>query len=210
MIRVLVTGFGPFPGVPENPTAGLVAEWRARPPRLAPGVHLTLATIETAYEAIGPALRALAPEGPFDAALHFGVSGFASGFTIERRARNVALTGRPDARGHWPEQGVLKRGAADRPTRLPVERLVGALRRARVPVEVSDDAGGYLCNALFFTAVAGLVPGYAPPLAGFVHVPPVTGLSGPDEPGLISREVYLRGAGIVLAEVIAASRSARP
>ena len=208
MTRVLVTGFGPFPGVPENPTAGLVAHWRKTPPRLPPGVRLTLATIETAYSALSPALQALEADGPFDAAIHFGVSGRALGFTIERRARNFTIADRPDARGTCPLP-VLKRGAPDVPTRLPVSRIVSALRRHDVPVEVSDDAGGYLCNALFFTAVSGLVPGYTPPVVGFVHVPPVTGLSGPDDE-IMSKPVFFRGAELILAEVINASRSARP
>ncbi|MCK5746416.1 MAG: hypothetical protein KAH44_09375, partial [Oricola sp.] len=40
-------------------------------------------------------------------------------------------------------------------------------------VEWSDDAGGYLCNYVFFHSAAGLCRGLPAPMSGFVHVGPV-------------------------------------
>lgn len=207
MTRVLVTGFGPFPGVPHNPTDGLIRAWRAAPPRLPPGVRLTLAVLDTRFDRFTAALETALPEGPFDVGLHFGVAESASGFLIETRARNRLAAGRADAVGGVASTEVVARGLSDRPTRLPVARLIAALRTRGLPVETSNDAGAYLCNALFMTVIAGRVRGYDPGIAGFVHVPGVTGLSGPGVRGPIDRDAFLSGAAALLRAALSASRA---
>ena len=52
-----------------------------------------------------------------------------------------------------------------------------ALESGGHAVEWSDDAGGYLCNYVFFHSAAGLCRGLAAAISGFVHVGPVE-LSG--------------------------------
>jgi pyroglutamyl-peptidase len=60
------------------------------------------------------------------------------------------------------------------PSRLPIDRLVRALRRARIPAAVSHHAGTFLCNHVFYVALAETrVP------CGFVHLPPTSAVSLP-------------------------------
>jgi pyroglutamyl-peptidase len=65
---------------------------------------------------------------------------------------------------------VREGGPATLPTRLPVERIVEALAAEGYEVRTSDDAGGYLCNHLFYEMLTRLPDGA---VAGFVHVPPL-------------------------------------
>ena len=58
------------------------------------------------------------------------------------------------------------------PTRLPLEKIGEALRKDGYEVRTSDDAGGYLCNHLFYELMSRLPPDK---VAGFVHVPPTQG-----------------------------------
>ena len=82
---VLLTGFGPFPGAPENPSQALVEALREVG---APGCALHAAVLPTRYHAAREAAlglhRALRP----DIAVHFGFSLKAQGFTLERVAAN--------------------------------------------------------------------------------------------------------------------------
>ena len=56
---------------------------------------------------------------------------------------------------------------------LPLDAIHEALGRASIPVEWSDDAGGYLCNTVFTLSAAHVCDGLRPVMAGFVHVPPL-------------------------------------
>ena len=59
------------------------------------------------------------------------------------------------------------------PSRLPVRRIEAALREEGVPVEESEDAGGFLCNEVFFALMTACAAGALPGVrqAGFLHVP---------------------------------------
>jgi pyroglutamyl-peptidase len=54
------------------------------------------------------------------------------------------------------------------------EALVQSVRSAGVPAMLSDDAGTYICNALYFSLLDGLGPSGS--VALFMHLPPLPGL----------------------------------
>lgn len=170
--RILVTGFGSFPGVPLNPTAALIASLSADPPAAPRGASLFFDVLEVEYRTLPARLEALGREVEPDIAIHFGVSSRATDFVVERRAQNRVCTQRPDQSGHVPAEAVIRPYGADCSSSLPVERLVGALEGQGLPASLSDDAGDYLCNFLFFLSGGGHCPGFTPGMAGFVHVPP--------------------------------------
>src|SRR5690348_14889515 len=103
---VLVTGFGPFPGVPVNATMRLLPELAQVVPKLFPDVRFVFEVLRTEWVA-GPQrlLRVLDELRP-DLALHFGVSSRARGFEIESRARNVCAA-TPDASGALPASATV-------------------------------------------------------------------------------------------------------
>ena len=171
---MLVTGFGPFPGVDDNVSGRLVnalgdalSRTRARTQShilktavLPVDWSETTLQIEDLYERHRP-----------DAALHFGVSQRARGFEIETVARN-RNGGMVDASGRLPEHDLLESGAPPmlRST-VPVKDMIAALRAARMPVRRSQDAGDYLCNAALFRGLRCVGRPNQPAMAGFVHIP---------------------------------------
>jgi pyroglutamyl-peptidase len=163
--RLLVTGFGPFPGIPRNPSAEAARRlacslrWR----RL--GLEVELAELSTAYAALDSELRPALREHAPDALLMIGVAGRAREVRIETRARNRAGILRPDARKATPRRLVLDGGPAERRTRTVPEHHVAILRRHGFRVRASIDAGDYLCNASYFAALEGNMP------VLFVHIP---------------------------------------
>jgi len=172
MTTILVTGFGPFPGAPFNPTGPLVqALARLKRPGLA-DVKLVGHVFATSYAAVERELPALIARHKPDALLMFGLAPRAKTLRVETRAHN-ALALLPDVGGASARSKIANAGPAARALPAPTMHLVNAVRAARVPAILSRDAGRYLCNYLCWRAAEAAVKPGGPRLAAFVHVPPL-------------------------------------
>jgi len=206
-MRVLLIGFGPFPGAPFNPTAALVkALARRRRPAFAE-IVCTTHVFATTYAAVDhdlPRLFALKP----DIILMFGLAGRRRQLCIETRARNAVSVLFPDASGYCPQRDVIAPGGeAALPAAAPFAGLLGAISGHRVPARLSRDAGRYLCNYAYWCALECARGGR--PLVQFVHIPPVSlkprlrrrnGVRG------LSLAALVRAGEALLIALIAASR----
>lgn len=54
---------------------------------------------------------------------------------------------------------------------LPLRPIVAAIRAARIPCEISNSAGTYLCNHVFYALMHKLTDQSGRRLGGFIHVP---------------------------------------
>ncbi len=173
--RVLLTGFGPFPGVAENPSGWLAEALAARKP--AHDVELHGHVLPTEWDAVA----ALAPD--LHAALqphvmiHFGVSPGARSLRIERSAHNQAAL-RHDARGRLPvTPAISPKGAARLDTGLPVAEIAAHLRAQGFAASASPSCGRYLCNFLYYRSLEWAQAQGRDAL--FVHVPLTHAQGGP-------------------------------
>ena len=200
-MRVLITGFGPFPGAPFNPSAALAnALARRRRPALA-GIERVVHIFATTYASVDRGLPKLLAQKP-DIVLMFGVAGRRHQLCIETRARNAVSLLFPDASGHRPRHGVIKlRGPAALAGNAPFARLGGA-----AGTRLSRDAGRYLCNYVYWRALEH-VRG-SRPLVQFVHIPPVSTKPQPrrrsSRPPTLAK--LLKSAEALLIALVAASR----
>lgn len=201
---ILLTGFGPFPGVPENASALLVRELEEAAQRRWPEFHIQAAILPTEWRA-GPARAGelLAAAKPA-IALHFGVSRQASGFTIETRGLNVA---RPaaDAAGRLPPSERLKpEGPEALHSSFPARLIVERLRQRSLPAVLSDDAGGYLCNAVLYHSLYRARQADWPIRCGFVHLPAaLSRTSAPDDtPTSLDWEQAVAGGLEIIAATV--------
>jgi pyroglutamyl-peptidase len=172
-VTILVTGFGPFPGAPFNPTRALVKRLaRLRRPALA-DVEIIPHIFPTRYAAVDRDLpRLIARHKPY-ALLMFGLASRAKTLRVETRARN-ALTLLADASGSAPPRHAIATGAAPALTMpAPTRRLLAAIRSTSVPAVLSRDAGRYLCNYLCWRAAEAATKSGDLRLAAFVHVPAI-------------------------------------
>ncbi len=169
MIRILVTGFAAFPGVQTNPSAALMAALEKKRSRFARlGIHLETRVLPVVYEGLAARLSTLCAETRPDAILHFGVAARRSCISVETRARNRANSCAVDAQGSRTRMNVLARdGAATIAVRIPAAQIAAKIRRAGIAVEISQDAGAYLCNATLYETLRTQhnLP------AGFIHIP---------------------------------------
>lgn len=155
-MTVLVTGFGPFPGTPHNPTAALALAVDGS--RIG-AIGVRAAVLPVSYrrgpdEAITYA-RALGAS----LVLGFGVASRRDRVWVERTGVRVD-SGPPDIDGRT-DTGL------EGPERVAATADVAVLAQV-LGAGISDDAGVYVCNAWLHRVVRGVgVP------VGFVHVPPV-------------------------------------
>ncbi|HEY8580591.1 MAG TPA: pyroglutamyl-peptidase I, partial [Beijerinckiaceae bacterium] len=84
-IKILVTGFGAFPGAPANPTTAILKrlERDHRRSLALAGVELRTAVLPVVYE--GAEARAAAAVDDADAVLHLGLAGRRRALTLEAR-----------------------------------------------------------------------------------------------------------------------------
>jgi len=158
MTDVLVTGFEPFGKHEVNPSQ-LIAE-------ALDGVVLPVSYARAAVELE----RALDDRDP-EIAIAFGLADDRDAITPERFAHNLDeadTTDNDDAPGSGAE--IDAAGPIAYRSTLPVDEIVAALREREIPAAVSRDAGGYLCNHVFYALMHTLKPGR---MGGFVHVPPL-------------------------------------
>jgi pyroglutamyl-peptidase len=172
-MRVVITGFGPFPGALYNPTPELVARLlKLRRPALA-DVTLSAHVFPVTYRAVDAQLPALLDERRPDALLMFGLAARTPYVRIEMRARNDVTTLWPDGAGaHGARRAKIAPGGASALAfGAHGERLVRAAQLTGIDARASRDAGRYLCNYLCWRAIEAAAQAPAPLAAAFVHVP---------------------------------------
>lgn len=170
---ILITGFGPFPGTPFNPSEPLAIELaRRRHPAFA-SVRRVVHVFRVTYEAVDQELPALIVREKPAVLIMFGLASRTKHVRIETRARNVLTRAVPDADGQIPLISAIAPGAPMALSlRAPAQRLLMAARATGVPAVLSHDAGHYLCNYLCWRAAEAVSAG-ALRLAAFIHIPGV-------------------------------------
>src|ERR1700741_1785863 len=106
-MNILLTGFGPFPGAPFNPTGRLEVKL-ARSRRLTQsGAQCTSHVFCTSYDAVDSELQALLERAKPDVIVMFGLAGRTRHLRIEMHAHNVVSCVIPDAMRSTPLIGTI-------------------------------------------------------------------------------------------------------
>jgi pyroglutamyl-peptidase len=163
--ELLLTGFGPFAEHATNPS-GEVAQ-RLDGERIG-RLRVRGVLLDVAWARAGTALCAAVHAVRPAAVLALGVAP-SPALRIERSAENRDRPRIPDVDGVLRAPGPIRAdGPATIPTRLPWGPILRDLESAGFEAVASDDAGGYLCNHVFYLLLDGLADDGP---AGFVHVP---------------------------------------
>jgi pyroglutamyl-peptidase len=167
--RVLLTGFEPFGGERTNPSWEAVRTAAAHP---LPGVELATALLPCVFGASFAALRAAVDAAAPDLVVCVGQAGGRPDLSVERIAVNVDDARIPDNAGGQPvDEPVVPGGPAAYFAVLPIKACVAAIRGAGLPARVSQTAGTFVCNHVFY-GLMHLIATERPALrGGFVHVP---------------------------------------
>jgi pyroglutamyl-peptidase len=168
-LRILVTGFDPFGGASWNPSGDITRSLHGQTIAGATIVGRILPVVwNAAPRLLGQYLEEVRP--------HIAISlGMALDcLEIETQATNRRRSDRRDNDGVLP---IPPRDIATTslPTALPVDAIVNALADDG-GIQVSDDAGGFLCEEVFFALMSAHAEMQAAARwpfrrAGFIHVP---------------------------------------
>jgi pyroglutamyl-peptidase len=199
--RILISGFGPFPGAPRNPTMAIVRHLLRSHSSRFQNVELLAEELPTKWSILDHFTSVIEGTKP-DAILMFGLSGRRLKISVEKRAINRALMLRSDVAGKKPNQLQLKKGASDfQHSSFDAARMTAAMVQAGLKARPSNDAGTYLCNALLWTALESGVPSI------FVHVPLPVSAHRPKRDRASRRmgaQALARAGEVALSEVLKA------
>jgi pyroglutamyl-peptidase len=177
---ILLTGFEPFGGEAINPS-WIAAEAAARVLR-AEGHDVAALELPCVFGKSAAALQDALQHHRPELVVCVGQAGGRSRISLERVAINCDDARIPDNAGNCPvDQDVVPGGPAAYFSSLPVKAALKALRSAGIPAEVSQSAGTYVCNHVFYALMHALDGGTADGTSGrkgssatrggLVHVP---------------------------------------
>ncbi len=163
---MLVTGFEPFGGEETNPS-GLVAQ--ALDGRTIVGAAVSSVVLPCTFRGARTALKR-AIRGA-DLVISVGQAGGRAEIAVERVAINIEDARIADNAGDAPiDRPIERRGPVGYWSTLPIKAIVAALRAESIPAAVSQSAGTFVCNQVFYALMHALRDRPAV-RGGFVHVP---------------------------------------
>ncbi len=169
--RVLITGFDAFGGASINPSWLAV---KALDAEILAGHQLVAAQLPTAFDASPKALSQLLTRHKPRLVICVGQAGGRSALSIERIAINMIDASMADNAGQQPvDAPVVASGPAAYFSTLPIKAMLQALQRAGLAAEVSQTAGTFVCNHVFYALMHALATkrGFKRARGGFIHVP---------------------------------------
>ncbi|WP_413700639.1 pyroglutamyl-peptidase I [Psychromonas sp. KJ10-10] len=167
MKKILITGFEPFANAKVNPALEAI--------RLLESYGFINAKIVTCavpvvhQKAIDVVIEAIKKQKP-DYVMTVGQAGGRTAITPERIAINMDDFRIPDNEGNQIiDKPVVAEGPDAYFSTLPIKAMVKAIQEKGIPAYVSDSAGTYVCNHLFY-GIQHFLHNQGIP-HGFVHIP---------------------------------------
>lgn len=208
MPTVLITGFEPFDNEPVNPSweavqaldGAQVAGARVVARQLPCVFGKTIEVLQTAIAELHPVL-----------VISVGQAGGRAEMSVERVAINVDDARIPDNDGQQPvDTPIDADGPAAYFSCLPIKAIVRAMRDGGVPAVVSQTAGTFVCNHVFYGlmhALARLVPSIR---GGFIHIPylPSQAAAHPGQPSM-ALDTVVKGLRLAIETALSVKHDVR-
>jgi pyroglutamyl-peptidase len=164
---IVVTGFDRFGSVKVNPSQ-LVVEALTR--KYTNDNFLT-AVLPTEFETAEFKVRQMIRNYRPDVCLCLGVAPGAGNILLERTAWNLDQGSDPDNTGATKNGLIVGNGPRCYHTRVNLEKLAAAMIVQDFPVDVSDDAGSYVCNHVYYSALHEIERLGLSTQCAFLHLP---------------------------------------
>jgi pyroglutamyl-peptidase len=169
MRNILLTGFEPFDGQAINPSEEIAREINdAKIARHRIVGALLPCVFGSAIKELKHQLKLHDP----DIVICLGQAGGRAEITPERVAINIDDARIPDNAGQQPvDKPIVKDGPAAYFSTLPIKAIVQELRKHDIPASVSQTAGTFVCNHVFYGLMHELSTHREGVRGGFIHVP---------------------------------------
>ena len=194
-MKILVTAFEPFGGNELN------SSWEVA--KLLPDNIGSLVIVKEMlpvdFMSAGEKLRSLIELHSPDVVLSLGQSSKYAGLSIERVALNLMDSVMPDNDGHIPtNEQIHSDGDTAYMTTFPVRLLADACNRKGIAAKVSNSAGTFVCNRVYYEALYSVAKGLFPIKSLFVHLPYI---SEQEKSPSMDKELLAEGITVIIKEI---------
>lgn len=169
MHKVLITGFEPFDGDGKNPSLEIIRTLHGESIDRARVVTKELPCIFE--DSLRVLLQEVEKTNP-NLVICLGQSKGRTEIAVERVALNIVDAPIPDNKGKQPiDVPVIQEGPVALWSTLPIKAIVSTLHQNGIPATVSQTAGTYICNYVFYGLMYAFFKRKSRTRAGFIHVP---------------------------------------
>jgi pyroglutamyl-peptidase len=201
MNTILLTGFEAFGTTPVNPAEQVVNRLDGE---VIEGARIVSRIIPNTFFVCIDAVKAALAETGADAVVMMGEYGGRATITVERIALNINDSTRynlkDNAGAELQDQPTAEDGPLAYQSTLPIRAMVKAMRDGGIPADISDTAGTFCCNHLFYGIRHHLAVTDSAVRAGWVHLPHLPEVAAmEDNLGAPSMSVETAAQGIRLA-----------
>lgn len=198
MKTLLITGFEPFGGDELNPALEAVKRLEGLQLEGARVVTCTVPVVlQTSIDAVIGAIKTHKP----DYVMTVGQAGGRSAITPERVAINIDDYRIPDNEGNQPiDQKVVENGPDAYFSTLPIKAMVKAMQDKGIPAQLSNTAGTFVCNHLFYGVQHYLRDTNIN--HGFVHIPLMTNQCLDGSKPTMSLDTIVEGLAIAAQAIV--------
>ena len=167
-MRILITGFEPFADDACNPSMQVLSLL----PEEISGIKIVTCVLPVVrFEAAEKVIAAIEKENP-DAVISLGLAAGRRGITLERTAVNIDSYRIADNKGNRPaDEPVDRDGPCAYFSSLPIRKMEAAILSAGYPASVSESAGTFVCNHVFYSVRRWCELNRPRVISGFIHLP---------------------------------------
>lgn len=168
MKKILVTGFEPFGGEKVNPALELI---KLLPKKLGDNEIKTLEIPTVQMKSLKKIEEEIEKFNP-DFILSIGQAGGRTDISIERVAINIDDYRIPDNEGNQPvDKKIFEDGMDAYFSNLPIKAILKEIKETGIPCSISNTAGTYVCNHVFYGVRYLIETKYKNKKSGFIHIP---------------------------------------
>ena len=167
-MKILVTAFEPFGDIMLN------SSWEVASllPDEIGNCIIVKELLPVDFMVAGEELHSLIEKHSPDVVLSLGQSHKFAGLSIERVALNLMDSTKTDNYGHIPaNEPVHTDGDIAYMTTFPIRKFVDVCKQRNIPAQISNSAGTYVCNRVYYEALYNIAKSQNPMQALFVHLP---------------------------------------
>lgn len=166
--KVLITGFTPWGSEKENPSQMVVEAFDDS----CCGVEVVKAILPVSFAKAGKMIVDLIEGVRPDVVICLGQAGGRNEPSVERIAVNLNDSNKADNDGDTPEDRVIvSDGASAYFSSLPIKDIVKNIKTSGLPATVSNTAGLFVCNHVFYSALHHVSVRGLATRVGFIHLP---------------------------------------
>ncbi|WP_416175472.1 pyroglutamyl-peptidase I [Clostridium sp.] len=167
-MKILVTGFDPFGNEKINPAFETINRLND----LIDGAQIIKLQVPTVFnKSIKVVTEKIAEEKP-DVVLCLGQASGRYTVTVERVAINIDDARIPDNENNQPVDSLIDPdGEPAYFSTIPIKKIVNDMKMNKIPAEVSNTAGTFVCNHLLYGVLSYIRKNKLNTKAGFIHIP---------------------------------------